>query len=350
VRQILINLLGNAVKFTTRGEVSLRVRYAREMAHIEVADTGPGMTTDDLQRVFEPFARGSTAAGGTQGSGLGLTIAKMLTDLMGGEMTAHSTPGQGTVFRLRLFVPELQGAVAPSAQAVPARGGYNGPPRRVLVVDNEEADRNLIARWLTPLGFDVTLATHGEDALRALANGLRPDAVCMDLAMPGIDGWETLRRIRALGLVPEPALAVVSANAFDKGLDNDIGLPPRDFLVKPVRRDDLLDWLGQRLGLSWQLAVPEGPPPAAPGATDVPPPPEPPGTSACALAPAEWDALLDATRLGYCKGVLRQLEALQTRCPDCGPFAQRAAALARAFRFDAIEQLIAETRDDKRPV
>jgi len=336
VRQILINLLGNAVKFTTRGEVALRVRFAREMAHIEVMDTGPGMTAEDLQRVFEPFARGSTAAGGAQGSGLGLTIAKMLTDLMGGEMTAHSTPGEGTVFRLRLFLPELQGAVAPAVLSTPPRCGYGGLRRRVLVVDNEEADRDLIARWLVPLGFEVTLATHGEDALRALANGLRPDAVFMDLAMPGIDGWETLRRIHALGLAPEPALAVVSANAFDKGLDNDIGLPPRDFLVKPVRRDDLLDWLGQRLGLVWQVesvAAPASGPAAA---------------SEALPTLAELDALLAATRLGYYKGIVRQLEELLVRSPDCSAFAHRVGALARAFRFDAIEQLIAELRHDTR--
>ncbi|MDP3519204.1 MAG: ATP-binding protein, partial [Hydrogenophaga sp.] len=341
VRQILINLLGNAVKFTSRGEVALRVRFAREMAHIEVMDTGPGMTAEDLQRVFEPFARGSTAAGstaagGAQGSGLGLTIAKMLTDLMGGEMSARSAPGEGTVFTVRLFLPELQGAVAPAALATPPRCGYGGPRRRVLVVDNEEADRDLIARWLLPLGFEVTLATHGEDALRALANGLRPDAVCMDLAMPGIDGWETLRRIRALALLPEPALAVVSANAFDKGLDNDIGLPPRDFLVKPVRRDELLDWLGQRLGLVWQVD--------AQAATAT----VPQAASAALPTDVELDALLAATRLGYYKGIVRQLDELLVRCPDCAAFAQRVGALARAFRFEAIEQLIAELRHDTR--
>ncbi len=341
VRQILINLLGNAVKFTARGEVALRVRYAREMAHIEVQDTGPGMTADDLARVFEPFARGSTAAGGAQGSGLGLTIAKMLTDLMGGEMTAHSTPGEGTAFRLRLFLPELQGAVAPAALAAPPRAGYAGERRRVLVVDNEEADRDLIARWLLPLGFEVTLATHGEDALRALANGLRPDAVFMDLAMPGIDGWETLRRIRALGLLPEPALAVVSANAFDKGLDNDIDLPPRDFLVKPVRRDDLLDWLGQRLGLEWHIEAQAAP---APASTETP--------VAAAFRPthAELDALLAATRLGYYKGIVRALDDLLQRCPEAAAFAQRVSGLARSFRFEAIEQLITEVRHDTRPV
>jgi signal transduction histidine kinase/CheY-like chemotaxis protein/purine-cytosine permease-like protein len=340
VRQILINLLGNAVKFTRQGEVGLRLRHAREMAHIEVHDTGPGMTAEELGRVFEPFARGSTAAGGAQGSGLGLTIAKMLTDLMGGEMTAHSTPGQGTVFRLRLFLPELQGAAAPAMAIAPARSGYAGPRRRVLVVDNEEADRDLIARWLLPLGFEVTLATHGEDALGAVAAGLRPDAVFMDLAMPGIDGWETLRRLRALGLSPAPAMAVVSANAFDKGLDNDIGLPSRDFLVKPVRRDDLLDWLGQRLALSWDTT---GPPAAAqPGGGPPAAAPTPPAATARPDA-AELGALRELARLGYYKGIARQMEALLAREPACAPFAQRVLGLARGFRFDAIERLIDET-------
>jgi CheY-like chemotaxis protein len=123
------------------------------------------------------------------------------------------------------------------------------------VVDNEEADRELLQRWLAPLGFDVMLATSGLDALRLL-DGLQPSdpgaphAVFMDLAMPGIDGWETVRRLRASGWGAVP-LAIVSANAFDKGLDNDLGHRPQDFFVKPVRREDLLAWLGQRLALQW---------------------------------------------------------------------------------------------------
>jgi len=343
VRQILINLLGNAVKFTSLGEVGLRLRYAREMAHIEVHDTGPGMPAADLDRVFEPFARGQSQAGsGVQGSGLGLTIAKMLTDLMGGEMRAHSTPGEGTVFTVRLFLPELQGAAQPAAALPPPRSGYAGSRRRVLVVDNEEADRDLIARWLSPLGFEVTLATHGEDALRTVASGLRPDAVFMDLAMPGIDGWETLRRLRALELSPAPVVAVVSANAFDKGLDNDLDLPPRDFLVKPVRRDDLLDWLGQRLGLAWVDALP-----ATDSATPVPIAPR----AAMVLpSPAQLQALRDVARLGYYKGIARQMDDLLAQRPECAAFVQRVLALARGFRFEAIEHLIEELRHDTRLV
>ncbi len=336
LRQILINLLGNAVKFTARGTVGLRLRHAREMAHIEVHDTGPGMRADDLARVFEPFARGSTAAGGVPGSGLGLTIAKMLTDLMGGEMTAASTPGEGTVFKLRLFLPEPRDLPVPVHAPVP-RLGYAGARRRVLVVDNEEADRELLASWLRPLGFDVTLATHGEDALQALAQGLRPDAVFMDLAMPGIDGWETLRRIRLLGLAPAPALAVVSANAFDQGLDNEVGLPPGDFHVKPVRRDDILDWLGRRLGLQWQLAPLPADPVAGASMSQTPPQAPPPRPDASDLA-----ALRELARLGYYKGLVAHLDGLAQRRPDCTDFTTRVRTLAREFRFDAIERLLDE--------
>ena len=171
LRQILINLLGNAVKFTRQGEVRLRVAHAREMAVFEVHDTGPGMAAQELDRVFEPFARGQAEAAaatgaGSTGTGLGLTIAKMLTDLMGGEMTVRSTLGEGSVFSVRLFLPELHGAVVRRETVAPSITAYEGERRRVLVVDNEESDRELLARWLQPLGFDVTLATSGHDASR----------------------------------------------------------------------------------------------------------------------------------------------------------------------------------------
>ena len=112
LRQIRINLLGNAIKFTAHGQVTFRLRYAREMAHLEIEDTGPGMGQAELAQIFEPFTRGGApgvAPTGAGVAGLGLTIAKMLTDLMGGAMTVTSTPGVGSVFRVRLFLPEVHG-------------------------------------------------------------------------------------------------------------------------------------------------------------------------------------------------------------------------------------------------
>ncbi len=338
LRQILINLLGNAVKFTHTGQVRLRVTHAREMAQFEVHDTGPGMRAQDLERVFEPFARGqneAAAPGPSTGTGLGLTIAKMLTDLMGGEMTVRSAPGEGSVFTVRLFLPEVHGAVLPRPLALPNHIGFEGARRRVLVVDNEEADRELIQRWLEPLGFEVMLATSGLDAL-ALLEGLQPgeagapDAVFMDLAMPGIDGWETMRRLRASGWGAVP-LAIVSANAFDKGLDNDLGHRAQDFFVKPVRRDDLLGWLGQRLQLAWIEL-----PPAERGAVPQAPPHARPGHEV--TSGREFEPLLELVRLGYYKGIVQWLDEWVQDHPEQAAFAQQLRTLAREFRFDAIEQ------------
>ncbi|OYU74256.1 MAG: hybrid sensor histidine kinase/response regulator, partial [Burkholderiales bacterium PBB5] len=270
MRQILINLLGNAVKFTRSGQVPLRVDYAREMARFEIADTGPGMDAAELQRVFEPFERG-TAAGGnaTSGTGLGLTIARLLTGLMGGELTVHSTPGVGTTFTVRLYLPELHAGASPRPRDAEQRvAGYAGPRLRLLVVDNEEADRRLLVDRLAPLGFTLLQAASGEAAL-ALLRSARVDALFLDLAMPGIDGWTTLRRLREAGLSDAPA-AIVSANAFDKGLDNDLDITAADFLVKPVRMRELLAWLQRRLQLQWLEQPPEAdaaPRPPAPAHT-----------------------------------------------------------------------------------
>jgi CheY-like chemotaxis protein len=294
---------------------------------IEVEDTGPGLAPEELAQIFEPFARGAQAA--APGAGLGLTIAKMLTELMGGELGARSTPGAGSVFRARLFLPELHAAAPLPAPAAPQpRRGYEGTRRRLLVVDNEEADRELLVALLEPIGFELRTAASGHDALDLLAAGLRPDAILMDLAMPGIDGWETIRRIRRLA-PPAPAIAVVSANAFDKGLENDAGIAPEDFILKPVRHAELLDWLERRLALRWRPEPPPPAPPAAPAAPVVLPRAE-------LLAP-----LQHAVQLGYCRGVLNQLDAIERAQPECAALAASLRELARQFRFEAIARALA---------
>ena len=339
--QILINVLGNAVKFTRAGRVSFRATHVREMAVFEIEDTGPGIAAADIERIFEPFSRGAHAAAGpshgagsASGTGLGLTIAKMLTDLMGGEMTVNSRTtadgagSGGTLFRVRLFLPELQGARAP--QPLPLRAGYAGPRRLVLVVDNEEIDRTLLARRLEALGFEVLQASSGHAALALLQemqSGMPvADAILMDLAMPGIDGWETLRTLRRQGLSTAP-VAIVSANAFDKGMDNDAGITPADFITKPVRFDELLDWLGSRLSLQWLANAPAVPP--APTRPDAPVP-----------AREQLLALREVVDLGYPRGVRRLLDQIEAEHPECGAWLGPLRALAQGFQFDRMTPLI----------
>ena len=338
LRQIVFNLVGNAIKFTSQGGVTLRLRYAREMAHLDIIDTGPGIDSSDLLRMFDPFARGGgTSPGGpgsqaSTGSGLGLTIAKMLTDLMGGELTATSEPGKGSTFSVRLFLPQLHGEPHLAHSSGGAAGriqrkGYAGKRRKVLVVDNEEADRDLLMRLLEPLGFELRVAASGHDALDLLAAGLQPDAVLLDLAMPGIDGWETLRRMRTLGL-EQTKVAIVSANAFDRGLDQGLGITPEDFIVKPVRHSELLDWLGHRLELEWFDTQTQ------PDLSLV----SPPEVNAQPLAPPLPDllALQKLVQLGFFRGIVNKLEDLALRQPETEAFTKAMLTLARQYQFETM--------------
>ncbi len=341
VRQILINLLGNAIKFTARGQVTFRLRYARELASIEIEDTGPGLSAEELARIFEPFTRSASAGPSAPGAGLGLTIAKMLTDLMGGQLTVSSTPGVGSVFRVKLFLPELHltslsghNAHATSWPVQPHRKrvGYTGPRRRVLVVDNEEADRELLVNLLEPLGFELRLAASGHDCLDLLATGYQPDVILMDLAMPGIDGWETIRRLRQLVPMPQAAVAIVSANAFDKGLDNDAGIPAEDFVLKPVRHSELLDWLERKLQLTWLAST------AA--VRETANTPEAAMAPLVYPAPAALNALREVVNLGFYRGIMNQLDEIEANAPECAAFTTQMRDMARQFQFEAMGRLL----------
>jgi CheY-like chemotaxis protein len=176
---------------------------------------------------------------------------------------------------------------------------------------------------------------------------LRPDLVFMDLAMPGMDGWETLRRIQALQLQPAPVLAVVSANAFDKGLDNLVDLPASDFFVKPVRRQDLLHWVGQKLHLQWQTSTTAATPAGAQrlpadaghvasgGA----------GGKLPVLPAQELQALRELAGMGYYRGFVKRLDMLQTEHPLQSEALQRLRVLAREFRFETLDRLLQEALD-----
>jgi len=333
--QILINILGNAVKFTQRGGIVLRLRYARDMASFDVEDTGPGIVPGEIDDIFEPFARGSAseqAGAGAGGTGLGLPISKMLTQLMGGEMRVHSTPGQGSTFHVRLFLPQVHRASREPEAPELQRIAYAGPRRTVLVVDNETVDRELLMHILTPLGFDVAQAASGADCLRQL-HAVQPDAILMDLAMPAMDGWETSAIIRRRLQLAVP-IAIVSANAFDQGLDNDAGITAADFIVKPVNVTELLDWIGLKLGLEWVTrplddgargaAAADG---GAHGALALPP-------------PEQLAALRELVKMGYVRGILSKLDEIAALDQRYCPFTDALRALAARFELDAMAALI----------
>jgi CheY-like chemotaxis protein len=233
---------------------------------------------------------------------------------------------------VRLFLPELHNQPGQTLERLApvvrkTRHGYAGARRKILVVDNEEVDRELLVSLLEPLGFALRVAASGHDALDLLAAGYDPDGVLLDLAMPGIDGWETLRRIRALE-GRQPQVVIVSANAFERGVDNNLGIAPEDFIVKPVRHTELLDWLERKLELVWLEA------PAA-LADSVTASAEP---NAPRVAPPRADllALQELVRLGFYRGITNKLDATLAAHPACASYVEAMCTLARQFQFEAM--------------
>ena len=263
LRQILLNLLSNAIKFTPSGEIGLDVTYRSQVTVFTIRDTGLGIRPDDLQRIFEPFERGSIPAARSQpGTGLGLTIAGLLAQVMGGEITVESEVGRGTRFRVRLMLSSVnRPAPAPTAPAVPAPSApprrYAGRQRRVLVVDDDPAHRTLMRDILEPLGIAVAEATDGPACLALLDTAAAPDLVLLDIAMPGLSGWTVAERLRAR--TPGMRIAMMSANVHEISPTRGIDARHDAIIAKPFDLRDFLDQVTRLLGLDWV----EGMPPVA---------------------------------------------------------------------------------------
>jgi len=252
LRQILINLLSNAIKFTERGSATLSVRYRSQVAEFEISDTGVGIPATDLERVFEPFERGHGAnVRAIPGTGLGLTITKLLTQIMGGEISVHSVAGTGTTFTVRMLLSEATPApqVAPALAAGRTIRGYAGPRRRLLLVDDDAAHLDIVQSLLRPLDFELFAAHDGAKGL-ALAAECHPDLALVDVSMPGMNGWEVATRLRALPALEALRIVIVSANAHEYSPGGP-GASHDAFLIKPLEMQRLLECIAAQLGLEW---------------------------------------------------------------------------------------------------
>ena len=245
LRQALFNLLSNACKFTERGTVSLAVtRQASaegDTIVFAVSDTGIGMTPEQMTRLFEEF--GQADASTTRrygGTGLGLALSRRLCRMMGGDITVTSEAGRGSTFTIRLpaEVTETKREPLPRRpRATPAPAGASA----VLVIDDDAAVRDLMARFLGKEGFRIVTAASGEDGLR-LARELRPDVITLDVLMPGMDGWSVLAALKADAELAD--IPVVMLTMLD---DRNLGyaLGAADYLTKPIERERLVSVLGR---------------------------------------------------------------------------------------------------------
>ncbi len=262
LRQILINLLGNAVKFTNTGTVTLRTYTEQEekredelpvyLLHFEVQDTGIGIKAEQIEDIFSPFHQVGLSHNKADGTGLGLAISQRLAEMMGGQLTVSSKPGQGSVFCLTVPLLAVEGWKEPlQMEEDPLIIGLEGPAVKTLVVDDKAENRAVLVEMLTPLGFEVIEAVNGKDALSKAA-AWQPDVILMDLAMPGLDGFETTRQLRQMSALKETIIIAVSARVFDEDQQQSLAAGCNDFLAKPIQRNKLLKKLGTYLKLNWR--------------------------------------------------------------------------------------------------
>ena len=254
LRQILINLLSNAVRFTERGEIVLRLDFRQHVTRIEVIDTGIGIAPQDQERIFMPFERGSAGRRASEtGTGLGLTITNLLTQLMGGELTVSSVPGVGSTFAVRLYLPGIASDLeCPPKRALALRSviGYIDPRRTLLVVDDQPLQRQLLAGLLVPLGFTLKEAASGRECLEIVQRD-PPDMVLLDITMDDLDGWETAALLRQMMPADKLPIVFVSANLFDNQPERLADMQCQGFVGKPIIESELLDALENNLQIEW---------------------------------------------------------------------------------------------------
>jgi CheY-like chemotaxis protein len=237
------------------------------------------------------------------------------------------------VFKIKLMLPRVHTEARADGAPEAVRTGYAGRRRKVLVVDNERVDRELLVNILAPLGFEMAQAVSGADCVDNYA-ALGPDLILMDLAMPGMDGWEASRIIRQVHRSEVP-IAIVSANAYDKGLENPAAIPAEDFFVKPVNVAELLDWIGRRLQLEWiSHAGPKSISSEIAAAETAPPP--------VLLFPpaAQLVELRAQLKLGYVRGIVHQLDEIATLGPQYSAFIAAMRGHAARFQLDAMARLL----------
>ncbi|MCX6954743.1 MAG: PAS domain S-box protein [Verrucomicrobia bacterium] len=336
LRQIVFNLVSNAVKFTAAGGVVFSVQRAEgEAIRFSVSDTGPGISEEDIGRLFEPFTQvGKNQAASATGTGLGLAISRSLVERMGGRLRVESKPGWGSRFWCDVVLPVASVAGAPAPSDSPRRIlGYEGPRRRILIVDDNATNRSVMVNMLAPLGFQLAETDTGEGSLTETAK-FHPDLVLMDLRLPGgIDGLEATRRLRASPDGARVKIIAVSASAYDLDRNECFAAGCDAFLAKPFREEELWTAVERALGLAWHIADTEETRTPFPLALHAPP-------------PAEAVALYDLAAKGDVVGIRARAAALVALDPKYGPFAQSVLDLAARFKMKAIRQFVARYLPD----
>jgi signal transduction histidine kinase/ligand-binding sensor domain-containing protein/CheY-like chemotaxis protein len=263
LRQVLINLLNNALKFTTEGGVSLRVNAQSDpesdqvQLRFEIEDTGVGIPESELDQLFEAFAQTTSGRQKQEGTGLGLPISRQFIHLMGGDITVHSVAGRGSVFAFKInAVIASDAEVTYRAETRQVIGLEPDQPRyRILIVDDRDDNRQLVIRLLNPLGFELQEATNGQEAVERFRSW-QPNLIWMDIRMPVMDGYEATRLIRAAPLGNQTKIIALTASSFEGEQDAILAVGCDDYLRKPFKAHEFLDLMQHHLGVRFVYAEP----------------------------------------------------------------------------------------------
>ncbi|MCB0131644.1 MAG: response regulator, partial [Caldilineaceae bacterium] len=334
LRQVLLNLLGNAVKFTDQGDVVFSVGYHHGNIRFQVTDTGAGIAEDEVDEIFKPFRQTGARNIQAEGTGLGLAISDRLIQMMGGKIHLRSRLGAGSTFWFDLALDEVIGAVG--AVEVKQRKiiGYVGPRCTALIADDRDANRTILRDLLEPLGFDTIQAFDGQQAV-TLAGLHTPELILMDLVMPEMDGFTATTTIRANAAADYlPSIIAISASVFDVTKEQCQAAGCDDYIAKPVNVDQLLAAIAEHMALDWvykeDALAASGDDEEAEGS-----PTQPVVVSADMLA-----AIRDAAQIGD----IDAIDALADELLDAGEqnqeFAETIREMAQQFRLDEIERLV----------
>jgi signal transduction histidine kinase/CheY-like chemotaxis protein len=269
LRQVLINLLNNALKFTSEGGVAVKVKSAAEIQQtnnrfharkavqpttitFEVSDTGAGIAPEELDSLFEAFVQTKTGKESQEGTGLGLPISRQFVQLMGGEMSVRSEVGKGTTFKFDIRVGVVDATSIETKQ--PTRRIIalqpNQPRYRILVVDDRYDNRQLLIKLLNPFGFELKEALNGQEAL-TISDEWEPHLIWMDMRMPVMDGYEATKKIKSSTKGQSTAIIALTASAFEEEQAMVISAGCDDFLRKPFRERDIFEMLNKHIGVRY---------------------------------------------------------------------------------------------------
>ena len=320
LRQVLINLLSNALKFTQHGSVQFVVHYRSPVAEFEIIDTGPGIQASDLERIFAPFERGALGISQPQtGTGLGLTISRLLAGVMGGDIKVLSTVGAGSTFKVKMLLSEVTNPTRIAPIEAPIYG-YLGPRKTIMITDDDPTQRDLLREVLTPLGFILLSAPDGAACL-ALAQHCRPDLFLLDISMAGMDGWTVAETLRSNGH-HQARILMVSASALEAH-GAPLAQPFHDgYMMKPIDIPRLLESIRQLLKLQWQYEADQIPVAHWKPETGSRPPVK------------HVEELIGLGQLGYIRAIQIKLDEIGSDYPEHADFVSQMRSLVDRFDLD----------------